>query len=291
MSSIKEVVSRIHSISSTQQITKAMEMVAAAKLNKVQHQLLHLRPYAAKIAHILANVTAGNQQQLSTAYTQQRPIERLLLVVMSADKGLCGSFNANVFKKVMAHIHQWPDLQASQIDLCIIGKKALGFFKNRPYKLVTEYTALAHQLKFVPANQAADWLIQAFLNRTYDRIELVYNHFISAASQIVQVEQFLPIVPIAAPEKHVAIDYIYEPSKAELLEALLPRSLKIQFYKALLESHASEHGSRMTTMSKANDNAEELLKSLRISYNRSRQASITNEILEIVAGAEALAHS
>jgi F-type H+-transporting ATPase subunit gamma len=291
MPNIKEVVGRIHSISSTQQITKAMKMVAAAKLSKVQHQLIHLRPYAAKIKHILANVTAGNQQQLDTAYTQQRPVEKLLLVVMSADKGLCGSFNANVFKKVTSHLsQQWPDLKSEQIDLCIIGKKAFNFFKSRPYQLNTDYLPLAHQLKFEPASQAAEFMIQAFLDHTYDRIELVYNHFVSAASQIVQVETFLPILHLEAPEQALAIDYIYEPSKTELLEELLPRSLKIQFYKTLLESHASEHGSRMTTMSKATDNAEDMLKSLKISYNRSRQASITNEILEIVAGVEALTH-
>jgi F-type H+-transporting ATPase subunit gamma len=291
MPNIREVVGRIHSISSTQQITKAMKMVAAAKLSKVQHQLIHLRPYAAKIKHILANVTAGNQQQLDTPYTQQRRVEKLLLVVMSADKGLCGSFNANVFKKVSSHLSQkWPDLNTEQIDLCIIGKKAFSFFKNRPYQLNTDYIPLAHQLKFEPASQAAEFMIQAFLDHTYDRIELVYNHFVSAASQIVQVEPFLPILHLDTSAQDPAIDYIYEPSKAGLLEELLPKSLKIQFYKALLESHASEHGSRMTTMSKATDNAEDMLKSLKISYNRSRQASITNEILEIVAGAEALAH-
>jgi F-type H+-transporting ATPase subunit gamma len=291
MPNIREVVGRIHSISSTQQITKAMKMVAAAKLSKVQHQLIHLRPYAAKIKHILANVTAGNQQQLDTPYTQQRRVEKLLLVVMSADKGLCGSFNANVFKKVSSHLSQkWPDLNTEQIDLCIIGKKAFSFFKNRPYQLNIDYLPLAHQLKFEPASQAAEFMIQAFLDHTYDRIELVYNHFVSAASQIVQVEPFLPILHLDTSAQDPAIDYIYEPSKAGLLEELLPKSLKIQFYKALLESHASEHGSRMTTMSKATDNAEDMLKSLKISYNRSRQASITNEILEIVAGAEALAH-
>jgi F-type H+-transporting ATPase subunit gamma len=236
-------------------------------------------------------VTAGNQQQLDTPYTQQRRVEKLLLVVMSADKGLCGSFNANVFKKVSSHLSQkWPDLNTEQIDLCIIGKKAFSFFKNRPYQLNTDYIPLAHQLKFEPASQAAEFMIQAFLDHTYDRIELVYNHFVSAASQIVQVEPFLPILHLDTSAQDPAIDYIYEPSKAGLLEELLPKSLKIQFYKALLESHASEHGSRMTTMSKATDNAEDMLKSLKISYNRSRQASITNEILEIVAGAEALAH-
>mgnify|MGYP005846569483 CR=1 FL=1 len=290
MPNIREVVSRIQSITSTQQITKAMKMVAAAKLNKVQHQLLHLRPYAAKLSHILANVTAATHQQLATKYTQQRPVEKLLLVVMSADKGLCGSFNANVFKKTLAHIQQWPDLSADQMDILVIGKKALNFFQKRPFTLLTDYIPLAHQLKFLPASQAAEFMIKAFLDHTYDHIAFIYNHFISAASQLVTIEQFLPISNNITSEQHQDTPYIYEPSKSELMEALLPKALTIQFYKALLESHASEHGARMTTMSKATDNAEDILKSLRVSYNRSRQASITNEILEIVAGAEALAH-
>jgi len=287
MPNIKEVVNRIHSITSTQQITKAMKMVAASKLHKVQHQLLHIRPYAAKIDRILGNLTTDPYPQLSTNYTQQRPVGKLLLVVMSADKGLCGSFNAHVFKKVLAHIKQMPDLDPAQIDLLLIGKKALTFFKKRQWALITEYIPIGHQLKFNATIQATKFIINAFVNHTYDRVELVYNHFLSAASHLVKIEPFLPILPMAAKEDRL-LDYIYEPSQAELLEELLPQALRIRFYKALLESQASEHGARMTTMSKATDNAEEILKSLRITYNRTRQASITNEILEIVAGAEAM---
>ena len=207
---------------------------------------------------------------------------------MTADKGLCGSFNTNVFKKVAAHTCQLSDLSLAQIDLLVIGKKAWSFFKKRDYKLITAYTTLSHHLSFEPVSQAAAFMIDAFLNHTYDRAELVYNHFISPASQIVKVEQFLPIANITPKVQASAIDYIYEPSKTALVEELVLRSLKIRFYKALLESNASEHGARMTTMSKATDNAEELLRSLHISYNRSRQAAITREISEIVAGAEAL---
>lgn len=288
MSSIKEVVSRIHSIHSTQQITKAMKMVAASKLAKVQHQLCHLRPYSAKLNHILTNVSAHNLAKSQTVYTQQRPVKKLLLVIMSADKGLCGSFNTNVFKKSLIHINQWSDLEPSQIDLCIIGKKAANFFQNKPYHCIVGYSHLSNnQLKFLPASHAAEFILRAFIDHAYDRVELLYNRFISAASQVVEVEQFLPI-KIDYLEEQQGTEYIYEPSRAELLEVLLPKYLKIKFYKALLESQASEQGARMTTMSKATDNAEDMLKSLRIRYNRSRQASITNEILEIVAGAEAL---
>jgi F-type H+-transporting ATPase subunit gamma len=289
MPSIREVANRIHSINSTQQITKAMKMVAAAKLAKTQHQLIQLRPYANKIKHIIGNITANSQEKLPDAYTQQRSVEKLLLVVVSADKGLCGSFNSNLLKKAVARIEEWAPLKPSQVDLCIVGKKAWSFFQNKSHQLITDYIHLANNyFQFDSASQAADFMLQAFLSHTYDRIELVYNHFISAASQVVQIEQFLPITQLTTSADHQEIGYIYEPSKAELLEKLLPFFLKIQFYKALLESHASEHGARMTTMSKATDNAEDMLKSLRISYNRSRQASITNEILESVAGAEAL---
>ena len=288
MPNIREIASRINSVASIQHITQAMKMVAAAKLSKVQQQVQHLRPYAEKLSTILANVAASTDQELAKHYTQERQVRKLLLVVMTTDKGLCGSFNNNVFKKVTAHMRQLPDLSLAQIDLLVIGKKAWSFFKKRDYKLITAYTTLSHHLSFEPVSQAATFIIDAFLSHTYDRAELVYNHFISPASQVVKVEQFLPIANIT-PEAHAsAIDYIYEPSKTALVEELVPKSLKIQFYKALLESNASEHGTRMTTMSKATDNAEDLLQSLRISYNRSRQAAITREISEIVAGAEAL---
>ncbi|MEM7055540.1 MAG: ATP synthase F1 subunit gamma [Bacteroidota bacterium] len=290
MSSIREIVSRIDSVAATQQITKAMKLVAAAKLSKVQQKLLHLRPYAEKLSAILAHVIAGTDQPLARRYTQERQLQKLLLVVMTSDKGLCGSFNKNVFKKVIAHTHQVADLYSAQIDLLVIGKKAWSFFKKQDYRLITDYTALSHNLSFEPASQAATSIIDTFLNHTYDRVELVYTHFISAVSQAVQVTQFLPIANTTPILQTNIIDYIYEPSKVVLVEELISRLLKIQFYRALIESVASEHGARLTTMSKATDSAEELLKSLRISYNRSRQAAITREISEIVAGAEALSN-
>jgi F-type H+-transporting ATPase subunit gamma len=289
MPSIKEVVNRIHSINATQKITKAMKMVAAAKLTQAQHQLVQVRAYEGKLRHILANITDNMQEPLAHPYLQQRAIEKVLLIVISADKGLCGSFNTNVLKRTVAHIHAWTDIQATQVDLLIIGKKAFNFFQKKSYRLITNYSHLSNNyLKFLPASQVADFIIQAFVDRTYDRVELIYNHFFNAAHQVVQIEQLLPMLQSRLPADYQAINYIYEPSKPQLVDVLCYKLLKIQFYRALLEAQGSEHGARMTAMTKATDNAEEILQALRISYNRSRQASITEEILEIIAGTEAL---
>lgn len=290
MPNIKEIVSRIHSVTSTQQITKAMKMVAAAKLTKTQHQLLQLRPYADKLSGIVHRLICNVDQEVIEKYIQTRPIQKLLLVVMSADKGLCGSFNANVIKKTEAYINQFTNLIPAQIDILVIGKKAFSFFQKKDYNIITNYSHLGTQVKFNTAAEAVDFIMESFLNHRYDHVELIYNLFGSAASQFVQTEPFLPIVHPRSLSIHPFTDYIYEPSTPELIEMLIPMALRTQFYRAVLESNASEHGARMTTMSKATDNAEALLKSLRITYNKTRQAAITNEILEIAAGAEALAH-
>ena len=289
--SIREVVHRINSVTTTQQITKAMKMVAATKLNRIQRRVQQLRIYAKKLSAILDQVTAALDQPLAQHYSQERPIRKLLLVVIASDKGLCGSFNNQVFKKVTTHVHRWATRASPQIDLLVIGSKALGYFKKQHHQLITTYTDLANQLNFELASQAAAFVMDAFANHTYDRVELVYNNFISMATQVVQIEQFLPIVPSPVQSPTHPLNYLYEPSKTALVAELVPKALKIQFYKALLVSYAAEQGARMTTMGKATDNAAELLKSLRITYNRSRQAAITNEIAEIVAGAEALAIS
>jgi F-type H+-transporting ATPase subunit gamma len=287
MSNIKEIVSRIHSINSTQQITKTMKLVAAAKLTKAQHQLLQLRPYAHHLSTIVNQVLVHTDPSFLQPYIRKDKVQKLLLVVMSADKGLCGSFNANIIKKTEAYLKENSGLAPEQIDLLVIGKKAYTYFQKKDYPLITTYQSISTKLQFETINQAAHWMINAFVTQQYDRIDFIYNLFGNAASQFVQVEPFLPLVhPLAKPGDHN--HYIYEPSQAELIETLIPLSLVIQFYKALLESNASEHGARMTTMSKASDNAETLLKTLRITYNKTRQASITNEILEIAAGAEAL---
>ena len=293
MPNIKEVVNRINSVKSTQQITKAMKMVAAAKLGKVQQQVLQMRPYAEKLTTILDNVTASTDQPLAQQYLEERPVENLLLVVMTSDRGLCGSFNTSVLRKATTYLQEAAHgLAPTQITVLPLGRKALAFFQKQPFQLITDHVELYHHLDFEHARPVAASLINAFLQRTYDQILLVYNEFQSAATQVPVVEQLLPITRSTEEDslkQEAPIDYIYEPSKAALMEALVPRALQIQFYKALLESNASEHGARMTTMSKATDNAEELIKTLRLAYNRTRQAVITREISEIVAGADALA--
>ena len=292
MPNIKEVANRINTVISTQQLTQAMKVVAAAKLNKVQQQVLQMRPYAEKLTAILDNVTAGSSQQAAQPYQEERPLSHILVVVMTSDRGLCGSFNANVLKKAFSHIQKTANsLSRTEITILPIGKKALAFFQKKRLNLITDYVDLSHHLDFDHVGALAASLTEAFLQHTYDQVLLVYNEFQTAASQVPVVEQFLPLSKSTdeVSEKESSIDYIYEPSKAALMEALVPRSLQIQFYKALLESNASEHGARLTTMSKATDNADELLKDLRLTYNRTRQAVITREISEIVAGAEALA--
>ena len=292
MPNIKEVVNRIHSITSMQQITKAMKMVAAAKLNKVQQQVLQMRPYAEKLNNILDNVTMSTHQQPVRHYQEERPRENLLFVVMTSDRGLCGAFNTNVLKKAFSHIQELTNsLPQAQITILPIGKKALTFFQKKGLNLIKDYVNLSHYLDFDHTGPVAAELTGAFLQHTYDQILLVYNKFQSATTQVATIEQLLPISKSTPDnfEPEAAVAYIYEPSKAVLIETLVPHALQIQFYKALLESNASEHGARLTTMSKATDNAEGLLKNLRLTYNRTRQAVITREISEIVAGADALA--
>lgn len=266
-------------------------MVAAAKLGKVQQQVLQMRPYAEKLTSLLNNVMASTQHAPTQRYAAKRPVKKLLLVVMTSDRGLCGAFNANVLKKALHYLQTWSsDLVPAQIDVLPIGKKASDFFAPREFNLIHDYVALSQHLDFNHASQVAAKLTNAFLQATYDQIVLVYNQFQSAATQVPCVLPFLPIPQAIAEaaQQGAHLSYIYEPSTSALMEALVPQSLQIQFYQALLESNASEHGARMTTMSKATDNAEELLKSLRLTYNRTRQGAITREIAEIVAGAEAL---
>ncbi len=285
MSSIKEVVTRINSVTATQQITKAMKMVAAAKLNKAQQQVQNLRPYATTLNAILNNVMASIHQTTPYPHYEERPLGNLLLIVIGSDRGLCGSANANVYKKALSYLQQESYEHA---EILPIGKKVQTFFAKRDFQLVSDYVALSHDVDHASASQAAAALTSDFLAHKYDRIVLVYNEFRSAATQ---EPQAVPLLPMAAPDASLApaADYIYEPSREALIEELLPQALQTHFYQALLEASASEHGARMTTMSKATDNADELLQSLRLTYNRTRQAAITREISEIVAGAEALA--
>ena len=296
MANLKEVKGRIQSVVSTQQITKAMKMVAAAKLRKAQDRIVQMRPYSQKLSEIIQNVSAGEVDSGDNPYAEERTIDKVLIVVVTSDRGLCGAFNSSTFKGTRTLITEnYSESEATgNLEILPIGKKALEYFSKRKYKVIGEYSHLIEKLNFAEAKEAAEMIMESFLAGKYDRVDIVYNEFKNVATQIVQKEQFLPIQEVEVDENDAnvgGIDYIYEPSKEFIFDELVPKSLKIQFYKTLLESNASEHGARMTAMDKATENADELLKDLRLTYNRTRQAAITKEILEIVGGAEALAQS
>jgi F-type H+-transporting ATPase subunit gamma len=293
MASLKEVRARITSINSTQQITKAMKMVAAAKLRRAQDNITQLRPYAKKLSQMLGTVSAGAETASESPYKQARPVERVLLIVITSDRGLCGAFNTNVVKAALAVIDEKYASQgrAGNVEIMAIGKKGAEAFQRRGFKVNTSHVDAFGSLSFATVRTAAEEAMNGFANGRYDVVEVIYNEFKNAAMQIVRTEQMLPIVATEAPagSNAPAINYIFEPSEKEIITELIPKTLKIQLYKAVLDSNASEHGARMTAMDKATENAGELLKELRLVYNRTRQAAITTEILEIVGGAEALA--
>lgn len=291
MPNLKEVRSRISSVSSTRQITSAMKLVSAAKLKRAQDAIQRMKPYAQKLQEILGNLS----QSVSTdenVYASVRAEKQVLLIVVTSNRGLCGAFNASVIKKAVLAIEGQYAEQAKSGNLKVItiGKKATAFFARRPYPVLATYDEFYSDLSFENAIKGAEFAMDLFKKGEVDKVEFIYNQFKTAATQLVTKEQFLPIVATQAPgnEKSSNIDYIFEPSKEEIVNNLIPISLKTQFFKVLLDSHAAEHGARMTAMHKATDNAGELLKQLKLSYNKARQAAITNEILEIVAGAEAL---
>jgi F-type H+-transporting ATPase subunit gamma len=291
MASLKEVKSRIASVTSTQQITKAMKMVAAAKLRRAQDRILRMRPYSKKLSAILQNVSSGGNLDVVNPFAEERPVEKLLVVAITSDKGLCGPFNSNVFKAVNSLIEgQYQQVKDSgNLTIMPIGKRSVEFYHKRNKNNVEDFGMLFGSLNFKNAREAAEHAMKGFVEGNYDKVILVYNEFKNVATQVLQTEQLLPMVPQSGEEEvPVVTDYIYEPSMAEIVEELIPKSIKLQFFTALLESNASEHGARMTAMDKATDNAGELLKELKLTYNRTRQAAITKEILEIVAGAEAL---
>lgn len=293
MANLKEVKGRIQSVVSTQQITKAMKMVAAAKLRKAQDRIIQMRPYSQKLSEIIQNVSAGQTEGVENPYSEERHLDRVLLVVVSSDRGLCGAFNSSIFKYTRNLIaEKYAEEEATgNLEILPIGKKSFEFFKKRKYQVIEGYSHLIEKLNFADAKEAAEMVMQSYVDGTFDKVVIIYNEFKNVATQIVRGEQFLPIQEVVSEEEvsDVAIDYIYEPNKEFIFKELVPKSLKIQFYKTLLESNASEHGARMTAMDKATENADELLKDLRLTYNRTRQAAITKEILEIVGGAEALA--
>jgi F-type H+-transporting ATPase subunit gamma len=293
MASLKEVKSRITSVVSTQQITKAMKMVAAAKLRRSQDRITQLRPYAQKLGAIIQNLSAAQDNTDSDAwYSQVREERRILIVAVSSDRGLCGSFNSNIFKGVLRLIEEKYAAQARSGNITIlpIGKKAADFFNKRSgFKVINDFALMFHNLDYQKAKEAGEFIIRNFRDNNYDKVEVVYNEFKNVATQILRMQQLLPILPPAAGEaKSNQVDYIYQPDQQEILTGMIPKSIHIQLFKALLDSNASENGARMTAMDKATENAGELLKELRLTYNRTRQAAITKEILEIVGGAEAL---
>ncbi len=293
MANLKEVKGRISSVMSTQQITKAMKMVAAAKLRKAQDRIIQMRPYAQKLSEIMQNVASSGGSNADNPFSEDRGASNVLLVVVTSDRGLCGAFNSSIFKYTRALIEEKYSgaEQAGGLEILPIGKKAYEFFKKRRYQVVDKYYNLFHDLNFEDVKEAAEYVLTGFQEGQYDQVEIIYNEFKNVATQIVRNEQFLPIAESEESESTATADYIYEPSMETVFTELVPKSLKIQFYKAVLESNASEHGARMTAMDKATENADELLKELRLTYNRTRQAAITKEILEIVGGAEALAQA
>jgi|ERR1700741_866356 len=294
MANLKEVRNRIQSVGSTMQITSAMKMVSAAKLKRAQDAVTQMRPYANKLREILQNLSSS-LNAAENVYSRPTEGKNVLLVVISSNRGLAGAFNSNVIKKAWVMIRE--EYANANVTVLSVGKKANDAFKKTKHalpengELPQNMNELFNHLNFANAAPEAEKIMAAFASGKFDKVYLIYNQFKNAAVQITQAERFLPVeAPKAEKDakKGINIDYIFEPGKEEIIADLIPRSLKTQFYKALLDSHASEHGARMTAMHKATDNAKDMLRDLKISYNKARQASITNEILEIVAGAEAL---
>lgn len=283
MANLKELRNRITSVSSTMQITSAMKMVSAAKLKKAQDSVQQMRPYANKLKEILQNVSSTLDAS-ENRFAEQRDVKKVLLIPISSNRGLCGGFNSSILKATRSAILEYR-AEGVEVEVFGLGKKAYE-------TLAKEYNGVGHSngiydnLTFDATAEIAQEVMNSFLNGKYDRVEIVYNHFRNAAVQIVTREQFLPVMPVEGGSSNQ--DYIYEPNKETILNDLIPTSLKIQLYKALLDSNASEHGARMTAMHKATDNASSLRNDLKLVYNKARQAAITNEILEIVGGAEAL---
>ncbi|MEB2776124.1 ATP synthase F1 subunit gamma [Algoriphagus sp. D3-2-R+10] len=288
MANLKEVKERITSVVSTQQITKAMKMVSAAKLRRAQDKIVQMRPYSQKLTQILNNVSASSDGAADVVFAQKREVRNVLIIAVTSDKGLCGAFNSNIIKAVNLAIA--GQFAGKDITILPIGKKSFEAFKKREVKMVSDYYQVFQDLTFDNVRNAAEYAMNSFIAGEYDQVVLVFNEFKNVATQEVQLEQFLPMAKedSSEEEKTPDTDYLLEPSRKYIIEELVPTSLKIQFYKAILESNASEHGARMTAMDKATENAGELLKELRLMYNRTRQAAITNEILEIVSGANAL---
>ena len=284
MANLKEIRNRITSIGSTMQITSAMKMVSAAKLKKAQDAITAMRPYSSKLTELLQNLSATLDSDAGGAYSKQREVSKALIVVVTSNRGLCGGFNSSVIKEAVKNIE--ANYQGVEVDLLTIGKKGNDIL-SKTYPVIEARNDVFDDLTFENVAEIAEKMMNLYVDGTYDKIEIVYNQFKNAATQIPQVEQFLPIKPVEG-DTNANADYIFEPSKEEIVLELIPKSLKTQLYKSVRDSFAAEHGARMTAMHKATDNATELRDDLKLKYNKARQAAITNEILEIVRGAEAL---
>jgi F-type H+-transporting ATPase subunit gamma len=285
MANLKEIRLRITSVGSTMQITSAMKMVSAAKLKRAQDAIIQMRPYANKLTELLKNLSASLDSSDGGVYTQEREIKNVLLVTVTSNRGLCGGFNAYIMKKAKSLINE--EYANANVSILSIGKKSSEHFTKNGFNVASTHDALFGDLTFDNVAIVAEGIMEQFVEGDYDKVVLVYNHFKNAATQIIMTENFLP-VQATENESEAVVDYIFEPTKQEIVEQLIPKSLKTQLFKAVLDSHAAEHGARMTAMHKATDNASELKKDLTLTYNKARQAAITNEILEIVGGAEAL---
>ncbi|MCF8331402.1 MAG: ATP synthase F1 subunit gamma [Bacteroidales bacterium] len=294
MANLKEVRSRIASVKNTQQITSAMKMVSASKLRKAQNAIQKMRPYDEKLHNIMRHISGDvDQEQVDSVYTTEREVEKVLLVVISSNRGLCGSFNTNVIKKAESRIEE--DFQShkenSNLFIYAIGKKVFQYFNREGYQTAGHEEEMIEKPEFEPVRELSGLLMKQFAEGEYDRIEIVYNQFKNAATQILKSEKFLPVTTDEEQEdaeQKTDAEYLYEPDQETILLELLPKTLKVQLYKILLDSHAAEHGARMTAMHQATENAKELLRELQLAYNKARQAAITNELMEITSGADAL---
>ncbi|HXI00946.1 MAG TPA: ATP synthase F1 subunit gamma [Sphingobacteriaceae bacterium] len=292
MANLKEVRNRISSVTSTQQITKAMKMVSAAKLKRATNAIVQLRPYANKLKEILGNLSASLEESESP-FIQEREPKKILIIAVSSNRGLAGAFNANVIKATNLLISQKYAEQYRQGNVSIvgIGKKTQDYYQKRKYNVIGNNNELYSALTFENASLIAESVMTGFIKGEYDHVEVVYNQFKNAGMQILTTEQLLPVARTGDNvDISKSVDYILEPSQEEIVEQLIPKSIKLQLYKAILDSHASEHGARMTAMDKATENAGDLLKALKLSYNQARQAAITTELTEIVSGAAALSN-
>ncbi len=294
MPSLKDIRLRIQSVISTRQITSAMKMVSAAKLRKTQDAIIRLRPYVNKLQEIMTEVTSTIKDDVELSYIKPRPLDKILIVLITSNRGLCGAFNSNLIRQLQQYIaDNYADAyQKGNVHLYCIGKKGYDYLKNKPYKIIHHETEVIENVTYEKAVTLANTLIELFEKEQYGRIEFYYNRFKNAAVQLITNEIFLPVAPATEQKKqeeqHYLKNYLFEPDETEILTEILPVSLRSQVYKILLDSVTAEHGARMTAMHKATDNATEMLHELRLNYNKARQAAITKEILEIVSGANAL---